>query len=98
MKLDLRGRGKPKNAGAWRLAWHIAEAHGGDVMVAAIDLGTQPMVIDRLLDGEVSPGDVLCGRLWADSSGTIFKSDFQKPVSVRWYDRPYARRRRMLAA
>lgn len=91
MKLDLRGRGRPRNEGAWRLAWHIARCHGGDVLGFAAASRLDPMIIDRLLGGEIVPGNAIGLTLWACSRCALSKIDFQRPVDVRWYDPPPAR-------
>jgi len=99
MKLDLRGFGRPKNEGAWRLAWHIAEAHRGDIHGFSAVSRIDPMLIERVLRGEVIPGDGLALTIWAAGGARINKLDFQMPLrSVRWYDRPRTRHAERRAA
>ncbi len=99
MKLDLRGRGRPKNEGAWRLAWHIGRCHGGDVGAFCAASRLDPMMVDRLLSAELIPGDMIGVTLWACSHCAIAKRDFQRRLSgVRWYDQPLPRRGERLAA
>ncbi len=99
MKLDLRGRGRPKNEGAWRLAWHIGRCHGGDLLSFCAASRLDRSKVEAMLDGELIPGDMIGLAVWACSHCAIAKRDFQRRLSgVRWYDQPGPRRAERLAA
>ena len=77
------------NEGARRLARWIARQTHGRIDLAATALRIDVVVLERLIAGEIIPGDALAGPLWQRTG--IDKFLFQRDARFGWFHMPAPR-------
>lgn len=83
------------NEGARLLARWLARRTEGRVDLAAIALRLDVVILERLIAGEIIPGDVLGRQLWERAG--IDRYRFQRPAARHWFDMPARRPARRAA-
>lgn len=79
------------NEGARRMAWHILTACRGDMRQFAWDAMMDLSPIQRLIDGDVVPGEDLCARIGIATGDQVRRLDWQSKPGGGWFDAPLAR-------
>lgn len=79
------------NAGAHRLAWAIGTAANPVAAFAELEVLIGFGLVERLLDGSLTPGERLDRDLRQWSAGAIVGSDFYRDADRGWFDKPETR-------
>ena len=74
------------NEGSRQLARWIIRECGGCIAVAAQRIGIEAGILQRLVDGDLLPGDALRGPLFFRAG--IGRGQFARPASGGWFDQP----------
>ncbi|NJR80432.1 hypothetical protein [Sphingomonas corticis] len=74
------------NEGARLLARWIARQAYGAVNLAAVALRLDPVILERLLEGDLIPGDELGRELW--NRAGIDRMAFQRRPLCGWFEAP----------
>lgn len=77
------------NEGAGALARWIARRTEGRIDLAATCLRIDEVILERLITGEIIPGDVLGRQVWERAG--IDKFLFQRPARTSWFMMPARR-------
>lgn len=76
----------PPNEGARLLARWIGEEALGSLEVAGKALGIKPAQLQRMIDGDLLPGDELRQPLFFRAG--IGRGVFVRPAACGWFDQP----------
>ena len=77
------------NEGARKLAWWIGRECAGSVAVAALKLRESAAMLDRLLSGEITPGEPLARNIGERTGRRITRLDWQRRAQGKWSDMPH---------
>lgn len=81
------------NEGARRLAWWIGERSRPSYNAFeafAVAIGSHVSFVDRVLFGEIVPGEDLARRIGRATGGFIDRRDWRRRPKGGWFDRPIA--------
>jgi hypothetical protein len=77
---------KPPNEGARRLAWWIG-THGATAFAHfARSIGSHVGYVDRILAGEIVPGEDLARRIGLTTGHFVARRDWRRPACAGWFD------------
>jgi hypothetical protein len=86
------------NEGARRLAWWIGRQAGFSMTGASIVLRVPLGTLQRLVAGELIPGEELCRPLGIATGEEVQRMDWRRPPQGGWFDEPSSRRLSKVAA
>lgn len=84
MKLHLTGT--PPNEGARLLGRRIASAYRGNLLRAGKAMRVAPGTLQRLVAGEIVPGEELAGDVGRATANGIARLDWQRQPRGGWFD------------
>jgi hypothetical protein len=97
-KLHLKA--KAPNEGARRLAWWIGERMRWNPSAfddLAGSIGAHVSFVDRVIEGEIVPGEDLARRIGLATSNFIDRRDWRRPPLGGWFDAVEDRSQRVAA-
>ena len=78
---------QPQSEAQQRLGWWLAGRERSDRPLWRL-IGEQPGTTERLLRGELEPGDEMAGRIEEATGGAVRVADWDRPAPGTWSDRP----------
>lgn len=83
---------RPPNEGARRLAWWVWQSCRGNLIVAAKQCGTKLDTLQRLIAGELIPGEELVRPITIGTGDAVGRADWRRDATGGWFDEPASRR------
>lgn len=79
------------NEGARRLAYHLTTTAPTTLARFARKIGSTEMIVERLIRGDVRPGEELAKAIYLATGGAVWSRFWSCRPEGGWFDRPISR-------